>query len=179
MPVERRQRHQRDAGGDASAKGQRQSNDGDDARTMLAVTRVQRGRWHQCNNGGDTTTATAPAKQWRRRQRNEGDNASGTPAKMPARWWRRHGCDEDNKASAATATTRRQQQRQRINGLSPSAVLSLFYLASIAFAAPVDGWLLHSLPTQQHTNHITKLKTFPVSTSWTYFELLKVSTCLV
>jgi hypothetical protein len=35
---------------------------------------------------------------------------------------------------------------------------------AIAFAAPVDGWLLHSPPTQQHTNHITKLKTFPVST---------------
>ena len=30
---------------------------------------------------------------------------------------------------------------------------------------------------QQHTNHITKLKTFPVSTSWTYFDLLRVSTC--
>jgi hypothetical protein len=40
-----------------------------------------------------------------------------------------------------------------------------------AFAAPVDGWLLHSPPTQQHANHITKLKTFPVSTLWTYFDL--------
>jgi len=29
---------------------------------------------------------------------------------------------------------------------SPAAVLS------ITFAAPIDGWLLHSLPTQQHTN---------------------------
>jgi len=27
---------------------------------------------------------------------------------------------------------------------------------------------VHSPPTQQHTDHITKLKTFPVSTSWTY-----------
>jgi hypothetical protein len=47
---------------------------------------------------------------------------------------------------------------------SPAAVLSLFYRASIAFAAPVDGWLLHSPPTQQHTDHITKPKTFPVPT---------------
>ena len=47
---------------------------------------------------------------------------------------------------------------------SPATVLSLFYRASIAFAAPVDGWLLHSPPTQQHTDHITKPKTFPVST---------------
>jgi len=28
----------------------------------------------------------------------------------------------------------------------PAAVLS------ITFTAPVDGWLLHSLPTQQHAN---------------------------
>jgi hypothetical protein len=56
---------------------------------------------------------------------------------------------------------------------SPSAVLLLFYQASIAFAAPVDGWLLHSPLTQQHTDHITKLKTFPVSTSWTYFTYLE------
>ena len=55
--------------------------------------------------------------------------------------------------------------------------LSLFYRASIAFAATIEGWLLHSLPAQQHTDHITKLKTFPVSTSWTYFDLLRVSTC--
>jgi hypothetical protein len=58
-----------------------------------------------------------------------------------------------------------------------SRCLLLFYRASIAFAAPVAGWLLHSPPTQQHNNHITKLKTFPVSTSWTYFDLLRVSTC--
>jgi hypothetical protein len=62
---------------------------------------------------------------------------------------------------------------------SPAAVLLLFYRASIAFAAPIDGWLLHSPPTQQHANHITKLKMFPVSTLWTYFDLLRVSTCLV
>jgi hypothetical protein len=37
-------------------------------------------------------------------------------------------------------------------------------------------WLFHSPPTQQHTDHITKLKTFPFSTSWTYFYLLRVST---
>ena len=55
--------------------------------------------------------------------------------------------------------------------------LSLFYRASNAFAAPVEGWLLHSPPTQQHTGHITKLKMFPVSTFWTYFDLLRVSTC--
>jgi len=36
---------------------------------------------------------------------------------------------------------------------------------------------LCSLPAQQHTDHITKLKTFPVSTSWTYSDLLRVSTC--
>jgi len=58
-----------------------------------------------------------------------------------------------------------------------SRCLSLFYQASNAFAAPVEGWLLHSPPPQQHTNHITKLKTFPVSSSWTYFDLLRVSTC--
>jgi hypothetical protein len=57
---------------------------------------------------------------------------------------------------------------------SPATVLSLFYRASIAFAAPVDGWLLHSPPTQQHTDHITKPKTFPVSTLLTYFDLLRV-----
>ncbi len=62
---------------------------------------------------------------------------------------------------------------------SPAAVLLLFYRASIAFAAPIDGWLLHSPPTQQHVDHITKLKTFPVSTLWTHFDLLRVSTCLV
>jgi hypothetical protein len=58
-----------------------------------------------------------------------------------------------------------------------SRCLSLCYRALNAFAAPVEGWLLHSPPTQQHTNHITKLKTFPVSISWTYFDLLRVSTC--
>ena len=58
-----------------------------------------------------------------------------------------------------------------------SRCLLLFYRASIAFAAPVEGWLLRSPPAQQHTNHITKLKTFPVSTSWTYFDLPRVSTC--
>ena len=58
-----------------------------------------------------------------------------------------------------------------------SRCLLLFYRASIAFAAPVAGWLLHSPPAQQHNDHITKLKTFPVSTSWTYFDLLRVSTC--
>jgi hypothetical protein len=57
-----------------------------------------------------------------------------------------------------------------------SRCLLLFYRASIAFAASIEGWLLRSPPTQQHTNHITKLKTFPVSTSWTYFDLLRVST---
>jgi hypothetical protein len=55
--------------------------------------------------------------------------------------------------------------------------LLLFYRASNAFAALVEGWLLHSPPAQQHTDHITKLKTFPVSTSWTYFDLLRASTC--
>jgi len=60
-----------------------------------------------------------------------------------------------------------------------SHCLLLFYRASIAFAAPAEGWLLPSPPAQQHTNHITKLKTFPVSTSWTYFDLRRVSTCLV
>jgi hypothetical protein len=59
----------------------------------------------------------------------------------------------------------------------PSLCLSLFYRASIAFAAPIAGWLLRSPPAQQHKDHITKLKTFPVSTSWTYFDLLRVSTC--
>ncbi len=53
-----------------------------------------------------------------------------------------------------------------------SRCLSLFYQASIAFTTPVAGWLLRSLPAQQHNDHITKLKTFPVSTSWTYFGLL-------
>ena len=52
-----------------------------------------------------------------------------------------------------------------------SRCLSLFYQASIAFAAPVAGWLLRSPPAQQHNDHIKKLKTFPVSTSWTYFDL--------
>ncbi len=47
---------------------------------------------------------------------------------------------------------------------SPATVLSLFYQASIAFAAPIDGWLLHSPPTQQYTDHTTKPKMFPVST---------------
>ena len=47
---------------------------------------------------------------------------------------------------------------------SPATVLSLFYGASIAFPAPIDGWLLHSPSTQQHTNHITKPKMFPFST---------------
>jgi len=41
----------------------------------------------------------------------------------------------------------------------------------------IKGWLLRSPPAQQHTDHITKLKTFPVSTSWTYFDLLRVNTC--
>jgi hypothetical protein len=58
-----------------------------------------------------------------------------------------------------------------------SRCLSLFYRSSIDFVAPVEGWLLRSLPAQQHTDHITKLKTFPVSTSWTYFDLLRVGTC--
>ncbi len=58
-----------------------------------------------------------------------------------------------------------------------SHCLSLFYQASITFATPIEGWLLHSQPTQQHTDHITNLKTFPVSTSWTYFDILRVSTC--
>jgi len=47
---------------------------------------------------------------------------------------------------------------------SPATVLSLFYQASIAFATPVDGWLLHSPPLQQYTDHTTKPKKFPVST---------------
>jgi hypothetical protein len=58
-----------------------------------------------------------------------------------------------------------------------SRCLLLFYQASTTFAAPVAGWLLRSLPAQQHNNHITKLKTFPVSTFWTYFDLLRVITC--
>ena len=58
-----------------------------------------------------------------------------------------------------------------------SCCLSLFYQSSIAFTTPIAGWLLRSLPAQQHNDHITKLKTFPVSTSWTYFDLLRVSTC--
>ena len=58
-----------------------------------------------------------------------------------------------------------------------SRCLLLFYQASITFAAPVEGWLLRSLPAQQHTNYITRLKMFPVSTSWTYCGLLRVSTC--
>ena len=64
---------------------------------------------------------------------------------------------------------------------SPATVLSLFYRASIAFAAPVDGWLLHSPPTQQHTDHITSpsRKCFQFPPSWTYFDLLRVSMCLV
>jgi len=53
-----------------------------------------------------------------------------------------------------------------------SHCLLLFYRASIAFAAPVEGWLLRSPPAQQHTNHITKLKTFPAVTSWTYLTYL-------
>jgi len=40
-----------------------------------------------------------------------------------------------------------------------SRCLSLFYRASNAFAAPIEeGWMLHSPPAQQHTDHITKLK---------------------
>ena len=58
-----------------------------------------------------------------------------------------------------------------------SRCLLLFYRASIAFAAPVEGWLLHSPPAQQHSGHITKPKLFPVSTSWTYYDILRVSTC--
>jgi hypothetical protein len=61
---------------------------------------------------------------------------------------------------------------------SPATVLLLFYRASTAFAAPVDVWLLHSPPTQQHTDHITKLKRIQFPPSWTYFDLLRVSTCL-
>ena len=58
-----------------------------------------------------------------------------------------------------------------------SRCLLLFYREKIAFAAPIEGWLLGSPPAQPHTDNITKLKTFPVSTSWTYFDLLRVSTC--
>jgi hypothetical protein len=47
-----------------------------------------------------------------------------------------------------------------------SRCMLLFYQASIAFPAPVASWLLHSPPAQQHNDHITKLKTFPVSTSY-------------
>ena len=60
---------------------------------------------------------------------------------------------------------------------SPATVLSLFYRASIAFAAPVDGWLLHSPPTQQHTTTSPSRKRFQFPPSWTYFDLLRVSTC--
>ena len=35
---------------------------------------------------------------------------------------------------------------------SPTAVLSLLSRPSIAFATPVDGWLLRYPPVQQHTN---------------------------
>ncbi len=55
-----------------------------------------------------------------------------------------------------------------------SHCLLLFYQASTAFVTPVAGWLLPSPPAQQHNNHITKLKTFPVSTSWTCFDLLTI-----
>jgi hypothetical protein len=34
----------------------------------------------------------------------------------------------------------------------------------ITLAAPVNYWLLRSLPAQQHTNRITKLKKFPIFT---------------
>jgi hypothetical protein len=37
-------------------------------------------------------------------------------------------------------------------GLFPAAALLLLYRPSIAFATPADGWLLHFLPAQQHTN---------------------------
>jgi hypothetical protein len=36
---------------------------------------------------------------------------------------------------------------------------------------------LHSPPTQQHTDHIIKPKRFQFPPSWTYFDLLRVSTC--
>jgi hypothetical protein len=55
----------------------------------------------------------------------------------------------------------------------PAAALLLFYQASIAFATPVDGWLLHSPSTQQHTDYITKLKRFSFTLSWTYFDSLE------
>jgi hypothetical protein len=33
----------------------------------------------------------------------------------------------------------------------------------------VEGWLLHSPPAQQHNDHITKLKMFPVATLLDFF----------
>jgi hypothetical protein len=54
-----------------------------------------------------------------------------------------------------------------------SHCLLLFYQASITFTAPVAGWLLHSPSAQQHNDHITKLKTFPVFTSWIFLTYLE------
>ena len=41
---------------------------------------------------------------------------------------------------------------QVAHSLSQVAVMTLLSRSSVTFAAPVDGWLLHSLHTQQHTD---------------------------
>ncbi len=66
------------------------------------------------------------------------------------------------------------------------ALTPLSALARVALAPcrhrwwqPIEVWLLCSLPAQQHIDHITKLKTFPVSSSWTCFDSIRKSMCLV
>ena len=41
---------------------------------------------------------------------------------------------------------------QVAHSLSQVAVMTLLSRSSVTFAAPVDGWLLRSLHTQQHTD---------------------------
>ena len=52
---------------------------------------------------------------------------------------------------------------------SPATAMLLLSQPSISFDAPVNGWLLRSPPTKQ----------FQFPHSWTYFDLLRVSTHLV
>jgi len=54
---------------------------------------------------------------------------------------------------------------------SPAAFLSLLFWPSIAFTTHIVGCLLCSLPTKQHSDCSTKLKTFSCFHVWTYFDL--------
>jgi hypothetical protein len=134
---------------------QRQCNK-DNASATTVTMPARCWRQHGCDKGDDTNATTAATQQQQQRQQNDGIDARAMRAMTPAECWQRCPRNAGGDTGAMSVTMPAQQWQQRADGDNAGELMAYrhplscpcFTKHQLPSLLPVDGWLLHSPPTQ-------------------------------